>query len=53
MKELKLMVDIDNVDLRLDYFLALNTPLSRSNIQKLIKDGSITVNGIDVVGGKQ
>ncbi|MBQ3419175.1 MAG: RluA family pseudouridine synthase [Erysipelotrichaceae bacterium] len=45
MKELKLMVDIDNVDLRLDYFLALNTPLSRSNIQKLIKDGSITVNG--------
>lgn len=44
MAKLKLIVDIDNVDLRLDYYLSLNTPLSRSNIQKLIKNNLILVN---------
>lgn len=42
---INLVVDIDNIDIRIDAFLAENTPLSRSYIQKLIKDNKILLNG--------
>ena len=45
MPNIKLIVDEDNTDLRLDVFLSNNTPLSRTYIQKLIKDNKILVNG--------
>ena len=43
MPKLNLIVD-DNYNVRLDAYLADNTPLSRSNIQKLIKEEKILVN---------
>lgn len=43
MSKLNLIVD-DNYNVRLDAYLADNTPLSRSNIQKLIKEEKILVN---------
>lgn len=45
MPKIKLNVDEENVGLRLDVFLASNTELSRSYIQKLILNNKITVNG--------
>jgi len=42
--DINLVVDESNVDCRLDLFLSENTPLSRSTIQKLIKDNSVLVN---------
>lgn len=44
MPKLNLIVDGDNIDLRIDSFLANNTPLSRTNIQKLIKEDKVLVN---------
>lgn len=44
MPSLKLIVDEDNIGSRIDAYLAFNTPLSRSNIQKLIKEKKILVN---------
>lgn len=44
MPRINLVVDIDNVDKRLDVFLAENTPLSRSQIQKLIENGDVLLN---------
>ena len=38
MPEIRLIVDEENTDIRLDVYLAENTPLSRTAIQKLIKD---------------
>ncbi|MCI6089509.1 MAG: RluA family pseudouridine synthase [Solobacterium sp.] len=43
MPKLNLIVD-DNYNVRLDAYLTDNTPLSRSNIQKLIKEEKILVN---------
>ena len=45
MPKINLIVDEDNISNRLDVFLSENTPLSRSYIQKLIKDDRILVNG--------
>lgn len=45
MPEIKLIVDEDNTDIRLDVYLAENTPLSRTAIQKLIKDNQLFLNG--------
>ncbi|MBO7698972.1 MAG: RluA family pseudouridine synthase [Erysipelotrichaceae bacterium] len=45
MPKIKLKVDEDNIDIRLDVFLAENTPLSRSAIQKLIDNGEVLLNG--------
>ena len=45
MPKIKLKVDEDNVDMRLDVFLAENTPLSRTAIQKLIDNGEVMLNG--------
>lgn len=44
MPNLKLIVNEDSIGIRLDAYLANETPLSRSNIQKLIKENKITVN---------
>lgn len=44
MPNLKLIVNEENIGIRLDAYLANETPLSRSNIQKLIKENKITVN---------
>ena len=44
MPKLNLVVDEENVSLRIDSFLADESGLSRSYIQKLIKDERITVN---------
>ena len=49
MPEIRLVVDEDNVDLRLDAYLAANTPLSRSQIQKLINEGNVLLNGLKPV----
>ena len=46
MPKINLIVDIDNIDKRLDVFITENTPLSRSQIQKLIANGSILLNGL-------
>ena len=45
MPKIKLKVDEDNTDIRLDVFLAENTPLSRTAIQKLIDNGEVLLNG--------
>ena len=45
MPNIKLKVDEDNVNIRLDVFLAENTPLSRTAIQKLIDNGEVLLNG--------
>ena len=45
MPKIKLIVDEDNAGLRLDVYLANNTTLSRSYIQKLILNNKIQVNG--------
>ncbi len=45
MPKIKLKVDEDNIDMRLDVFLAENTPLSRTAIQKLIDNGEVMLNG--------
>ena len=45
MPNVKLIVDEDNVDRRLDSFLGEMTPLSRTQIQKLIENKKIFLNG--------
>ena len=45
MPRIRLEVDEENVDIRLDVFLAENTPLSRSAIQRLIDNGEVLLNG--------
>ena len=45
MPKIELIVDEENVDLRLDVYLAENTPLSRSQIQKLIENKEVFLNG--------
>ena len=45
MPRINLIVDEENVDKRLDVYLAENTPLSRSQIQKLIENGEVLLNG--------
>ena len=42
---MNLLVNENNVDKRLDVFVSENTDISRSQITKLIKEGSILVNG--------
>ena len=42
---LKIIVEPENEGLRADYYLANNSLLSRSQIQKLIKENKITLNG--------
>jgi len=44
MPRIELVVDEDNTDIRLDVFLAENTALSRSAIQKLIEEGKVLLN---------
>lgn len=44
MARIELVVDEDNTDVRLDVFLAENTVLSRSAIQKLINEGKVLLN---------
>jgi len=44
MPKVLLTIDEDNSGLRVDAYLALNTPLSRSSIQKLIKENKVFVN---------
>ena len=44
MPKIDLIVDEDNTDIRLDVFLAENTPLSRSAIQKLIDEEKVLLN---------
>ncbi len=45
MPKIKLLVDEDNTGIRLDSYLAENTPLSRTAIQKLIENGEVLLNG--------
>lgn len=45
MPKINLIVDEDNIGERLDLYLADNTLLSRSYIQKLIKDNKVLLNG--------
>lgn len=45
MARINLIVDEDSIDTRLDIYIADNTNISRSQIQKLIDDGSILLNG--------
>ena len=45
MPQIELIVDEENVDLRLDVYLAENTPLSRTAIQKLISEHRVFLNG--------
>ena len=45
MPKIDLKVDEDNIGIRLDVYLAENTPLSRSQIQKLIENGEVKLNG--------
>ena len=44
MPKIKLLVDEDNTGIRLDSYLAENTPLSRTAIQKLIENGEVLLN---------
>lgn len=48
MKKEKYFVDIIDENLRLDVFLTKSTDLSRSNIKKLIDDGKVFVNGLNI-----
>ena len=45
MPRIKLKVDEDNVGIRIDSYLAENTPLSSTAIQKLIENGEVFLNG--------
>lgn len=45
MARINLIVDENNVDIRLDSFIAENTNISRSQIQKLIENGEVLLNG--------
>lgn len=45
MPNIKLIVDEDNIGIRLDAYIAANTELSRSQIQKLIEDNKVFLNG--------
>lgn len=45
MPKIKLTVDENGIDKRLDSFVAENTDISRSQIQKLIEDGKLLLNG--------
>lgn len=45
MAKIKLIVDEENVDIRLDSYIADNTNISRSQIQKLIENGDVLLNG--------
>ena len=49
MPKLKLVVNEDEIDIRADQYLASNLPLSRSQIQKLIKENKITLNNDKLV----
>ena len=44
MPEIRLIVNEEDTDTRLDVYLAENTPLSRTAIQKLIESGEVRVN---------
>ena len=44
MPDIKLIVNEEDADTRLDVYLAENTPLSRTAIQKLIENGEVKVN---------
>ena len=46
MEKIRLVVDEDSVDSRLDSFIADNTNISRNQIQKLIDDQHILLNGL-------
>ena len=46
MTRIRLKVDEDNTGIRLDSYLAENTPLSRTAIQKLIENGEVFLNGV-------
>ena len=46
MPKINLVVDEDNIGIRLDTYLSINTPLSRSQIQKLIENNSVLLNGV-------
>ena len=45
MPKIRLIVDEENIDERLDSFIAENTNISRSQIQKLIESGDVLLNG--------
>jgi len=45
MSKINLIVDLENTDKRLDVFLSENAPISRSQIQKLIENDRVFVNG--------
>jgi len=45
MPKMDLIVDEEYVGMRLDAYLAENTPLSRSALQKLIEEGKVFLNG--------
>lgn len=45
MEKIKLIVDDDNVDVRIDSYIANNTNISRNQIQKLIDDELVLLNG--------
>ena len=47
MRKIKLVVDEENVDIRLDSFIAENTNISRSQIQKLIDNKEVFLNGLE------
>lgn len=45
MQKINLIVDENNTDIRLDSYIADNTNISRSQIQKLIENGDVLLNG--------
>lgn len=45
MPKINLIVDEENLDIRLDSFIADSTNISRSQIQKLIENGDVLLNG--------